>query len=211
VTITWEVALDVSEDPPSISYAPGLHYLAFGDPMLNFDPISVGGPITSYELTMGTLPDGVAFSTSTGRFSGTPNEVTAVLLGVTAHGDGGDSVEAEIEFDIGVKPRIDYDDPFEVMEDEDVDLDHIRPDLAELIGEPGRAEQDVHRLGRMIAVACPEIGGVRLTQAARAQGLALAPPERVEMARPTGFERADARNIRIPVEGARALLFGEIA
>jgi hypothetical protein len=39
-------------------------------------------------------------------------------------------------------------------------------------------------------------------------GLALALPERAQLAqewvlaRPTGFERADARNIRIPIEGA---------
>jgi hypothetical protein len=32
--------------------------------------------------------------------------------------------------------------------------------------------------------------------------LALALPEKVEMARPTGVERADATNIRIPIEGA---------
>jgi len=31
------------------------------------------------------------------------------------------------------------------------------------------------------------------------------------MARPTGVERADAINIRIPIEGAVAVRFGEIA
>jgi hypothetical protein len=31
----------------------------------------------------------------------------------------------------------------------------------------------------------------------------LALPEKVALARPTGFERADAINIRIPIEGAR--------
>jgi hypothetical protein len=41
-----------------------------------------------------------------------------------------------------------------------------------------------------ITVAGPEIVGVRLTQAAYAHGLALALPEKVEMARPTGFEPA---------------------
>jgi hypothetical protein len=39
-------------------------------------------------------------------------------------------------------------------------------------------------------VAGPEIVGVRLTQAAYAHGLALALPEEVELARPTGFEPA---------------------
>ena len=41
-----------------------------------------------------------------------------------------------------------------------------------------------------ITVAGPEIVGVRLTQAAYAHGLALALPEEVELARPTGFEPA---------------------
>jgi hypothetical protein len=41
-----------------------------------------------------------------------------------------------------------------------------------------------------ITIAGPEIVGVRLTQAAYAHGLALALPEKVEMARPTGFEPA---------------------
>ena len=41
-----------------------------------------------------------------------------------------------------------------------------------------------------ITVARPEIVGVRLTAAAYPHGLALALPEKVEMARPTGFEPA---------------------
>jgi hypothetical protein len=41
-----------------------------------------------------------------------------------------------------------------------------------------------------IKVAGHEIVGVRLTQAAYAHGLALALPEKVELARPTGFEPA---------------------
>jgi hypothetical protein len=51
--------------------------------------------------------------------------------------------------------------------------------------------------------------GVRLTAAANAHGLALALPETVEMARPTGVERADAINIRIPIEGASLALMAE--
>ncbi len=70
----------------------------------------------------------------------------------------------------------------------------------------------MHASYERITVAGPEIVGVRLTAAAYAHGLALALPEKVEMARPTGFERADAINIRIPVEGAgRALLSRESA
>ncbi len=41
-----------------------------------------------------------------------------------------------------------------------------------------------------ITVAGPEIVGVRLTEAAYAHGLALALPEKVAVARPTGFEPA---------------------
>ena len=43
-----------------------------------------------------------------------------------------------------------------------------------------------------------EIVSVRLTPSAYAHGFALALPEKVAVARPTGVERADARNIRHP-------------
>ena len=52
----------------------------------------------------------------------------------------------------------------------------------------------MHAIYDRITVAGPEIVGVRLTQAAYAHGLALALPEKVELARPTGFNRADAPN-----------------
>ena len=52
---------------------------------------------------------------------------------------------------------------------------------------------------------------IRLTTAAYAHGLALALPEEVEMARPTGFDRADAISIRIPVDGAEMASVIEIA
>ena len=48
----------------------------------------------------------------------------------------------------------------------------------------------MHAIYERITVAGPEIVGVRLTAAAYAHGLALALPEKVEMARPTGFEPA---------------------
>ena len=54
--------------------------------------------------------------------------------------------------------------------------------------------------GSPIRVAGPEIVGVRLTQAACAQGLALALPEKVEMARPTGVGRG-ITTYEIPIEG----------
>ena len=48
----------------------------------------------------------------------------------------------------------------------------------------------MHAIYERIVVAGPEIVGVRLTSAAYAHGLALALPEKVAMARPTGFEPA---------------------
>ena len=48
----------------------------------------------------------------------------------------------------------------------------------------------VHAIYERIIVAGPEIVGVRLTPAAYSHGLALALPEKVAMARPTGFEPA---------------------
>ena len=54
-----------------------------------------------------------------------------------------------------------------------------------------REKADVmHAIYDRITVAGPEIVGVRLTQAAYAHGLALALPEKVELARPTGVGRA---------------------
>jgi hypothetical protein len=55
---------------------------------------------------------------------------------------------------------------------------------------PKEREELMHAIYERITVAGPEIVGVRLTQAAYAHGLALALPEKVEMARPTGFEPA---------------------
>ena len=52
------------------------------------------------------------------------------------------------------------------------------------------AQAAIHAIYDRITVAAPEIVGVRLTQAAYAHGLALALPEKVELARPTGFEPA---------------------
>jgi hypothetical protein len=58
----------------------------------------------------------------------------------------------------------------------------------------------MHAIYERITVAGPEIVGVRLTAAAYAHGLALALPEKVEMARPTGVGRAIAACV-IPIEG----------
>ena len=57
-----------------------------------------------------------------------------------------------------------------------------------------------HAIYDRITVAGPEIIGVRLTAAAYAHGLALALPEKVAMARPTGVGRAIS-TYTIPIEG----------
>jgi hypothetical protein len=64
----------------------------------------------------------------------------------------------------------------------------------------------MHAIYERITVAGPEIVGVRLTAAAYAHGLALALPEKVVMARPTGFGRGHAHSAfqLIPIEGADA-------
>ena len=58
----------------------------------------------------------------------------------------------------------------------------------------------MHAIYERIVVAEPEIVGVRLSQAAYAHGLALALPEQVVMARPTGVGRA-LTAYRMPIEG----------
>ncbi len=65
---------------------------------------------------------------------------------------------------------------------------------------PKEREELMHVIYERITVAGPEIVGVRLTQAAYAHGLALALPEKVEMARPTGVGRA-LTAYRMPIEG----------
>ena len=71
--------------------------------------------------------------------------------------------------------------------------------------------ETAHSAGHPHGTACPPpapspIVGGRLTQAAYAHGLALALPEKVEMARPTGVSRADDICVRIPIESAREWL-----
>lgn len=58
----------------------------------------------------------------------------------------------------------------------------------------------IHAVYERITVAGPEIVGVRLTQAAYAHGLALALPEKVVLARPTGVGRAITA-YEMPIEG----------
>ena len=78
--------------------------------------------------------------------------------------------------------------------------------LGESLQAPEKSQEkaDVMRaIYDRIRVAGPEIVGVRLTQAADAHGLALALPEMWTLARPTGFNRADATSIPIPIDGSR--------
>lgn len=56
-----------------------------------------------------------------------------------------------------------------------------------------------HAIYERIVVAGRAVVSARLTPAAYAHGLALALPEQVAMARPTGFNRANARNVRMPI------------
>jgi hypothetical protein len=58
----------------------------------------------------------------------------------------------------------------------------------------------LHAIYDRMTVAGPEIVGVRLTQAAYAHGLALALPEKVELAPPAGVGHALA-TYEIPIEG----------
>ena len=58
----------------------------------------------------------------------------------------------------------------------------------------------MHAIYERITVAGPEIVGVRLTTAAYAHGLALALPEKVVIARPTGVRRG-ITTCRLPIEG----------
>ncbi len=62
----------------------------------------------------------------------------------------------------------------------------------------------MHAIYERIVVAGRRIVSVRLTPAAYDHGLALALPEKVVMARPTGVGRAGthSRFKRIPIEGA---------
>ncbi len=58
----------------------------------------------------------------------------------------------------------------------------------------------MHAIYERITVAGPEIVGVRLPAAAHAHGLALALPEKVAMARPTGVGHALTAH-RMPIDG----------
>ena len=60
----------------------------------------------------------------------------------------------------------------------------------------------LHAIYEQIVVTGRTIVSIRLTPAAYAHGRAVALPTKVALARPTGFKRADAISIQIPIEGA---------
>jgi hypothetical protein len=67
----------------------------------------------------------------------------------------------------------------------------------------------LHAIYERIVVTGRKIVSVRLTPSAYAHGLAVALPTKVALARPTGFKRADAINIRIPIEARDNRLMAE--
>jgi hypothetical protein len=77
-----------------------------------------------------------------------------------------------------------------VAEEPDRASGRVAPRARRVASRSGEKADLMHAIYDRITVAGPEIVGVRLTQAAYAHGLALALPEKVELARPTGFEPA---------------------
>jgi len=67
----------------------------------------------------------------------------------------------------------------------------------------------LHAIYEQIVVTGRTIVSIRLTPSAYAHGLAVALPTEVALARPTGFKRADAIHVRIPIEGAEERLTAE--
>ena len=74
---------------------------------------------------------------------------------------------------------------------------------------PAEKADLLHAIYDRIVVAGRSIVSVRLTPSAYAHGFALALPEKVAVARPTGVERAEATNIPIPIDGAHGGLMAE--
>ena len=77
---------------------------------------------------------------------------------------------------------------------------HALAESIQLADVPKERADLMHAIYERITVAGPRIVGIRLTSAAYAHGLALALPEKVAMARPTGVGRALA-TYEIPIDG----------
>lgn len=73
----------------SLAYTPALSGYPVGFP-LELEPIAAGSP-TAYALVAGTLPPGVSFNTSTGKFAGRPLVAQSADLTVRASSGGGAS------------------------------------------------------------------------------------------------------------------------
>ena len=77
--------------PSSITYTPSSFTLTKGNAMTSVTPTSSGGTATSWAITP-SLPTGLNFDTSTGTISGTPSEVSSLIVyTVTATNAGGSS------------------------------------------------------------------------------------------------------------------------
>ena len=77
--------------PSSITYTPSSFTLTKGNTMTSVTPTSSGGTATSWAITP-SLPTGLNFDTSTGTISGTPSEVSSMIVyTVTATNAGGSS------------------------------------------------------------------------------------------------------------------------
>ena len=71
------ISISVQDLAPSISYS-GSPYLFTKDTAItDLVPTNTGGAANSWSITSGSLPSGLAFSTSTGVISGTPDSVTS--------------------------------------------------------------------------------------------------------------------------------------
>ena len=88
----FEIHITVNSQPPSnIVYSPHDIDLTKGTTMSTNTPTVSGGAVTSWEISPSITSLGLAFSSSTGAISGTPNtlQTTAVTYTVWANNSGG--------------------------------------------------------------------------------------------------------------------------
>ncbi|MGY8699008.1 MAG: putative Ig domain-containing protein, partial [Candidatus Poseidoniales archaeon] len=110
VSKTGEFSLWVTPPKPSdIVYSSHDLTLEKGTPMTTTTPSTSGGAATSWEISP-SVPNGLAFSSSTGAISGTPSvlQTTAVAYTVWANNSGGSAL-TEMNITINdAAPNIDY-------------------------------------------------------------------------------------------------------
>jgi hypothetical protein len=87
---TATFTLTVSSAAPAFSLSSSSETRVVTTAITGYTITSTGAPITSYSV-VGTLPSGLAFSTSTGRITGTPTETrtatTYTIIGASASGE----------------------------------------------------------------------------------------------------------------------------